>query len=179
MKREGLFFAVVGLVVLGIAYFFMGTSARNREVSLRNQIAVKDTVVESSFDTAYKVVAQSNENASAYKEEFRQVYDQIIAGRYSNGGGQVAQFIAESNPEFSPQLRQKLAQVIEAQRLSVKQTQDERNDLVGQYNAMLQTFPTSLFLAGKKEIPLNVISSTRTKGVIDSGVEDNISLSGK
>ena len=175
MKR----LAIIGAVVLGIAFIivFVGVSTSNREITLRSQIVAQKQLCEASYDKLWKIISQKAQVAEKYKETFKDIYPQLISSRYSNeGSGVLMKFITESNPNFDVSLYKDLMSSIEAERTSFLMDQKKLMDLSNQHRITLSTFPGSLFVGGRDNIEITVVSSDNTKEVMRTGKENNIDV---
>lgn len=85
-------------------------------------------------------------------------------------------WIQESNPNFDSKLYDKLASEIEIKRQEFLMVQRKLMDIENQHNNLLDMIPSSWFLSGKQRLEYKVISSTRSKQVMETGVEDDIDL---
>ena len=85
------------ILVLGITIFGMYLSYNNQEVRLRNLAEAQRGKVESNFDAMWKIISQQAQVTSEYKDAFKEIYPELIAGRYSNGNGQFMQWIKENS----------------------------------------------------------------------------------
>jgi hypothetical protein len=173
---------IVVLIVLGfLGTLFLGTyiSVNNHDARLRNAIAAKEQAREAVFDETWKSVQQVAQVANKYAEEFKKIYPELMAGRYGNArGGALLSFITEANPNFDTALYIKLANVIEAKRSEFTMVQKQLIDLGREHKNLLTTFPGSLLVRNQVQVEIKVISSERTKEVINSGMDNNIDVFG-
>lgn len=109
---------LVGLVLgLGIFYFGMSVSYQNQNIELKNKILAQQKSNEANFDKMYKVISQIAQVSEQYRETFKEVYPQLIEGRYGNEkGGSLMKWVTESNPTFDTRLYDRLATAIESNR---------------------------------------------------------------
>lgn len=155
----------------------MWVSANNAEIKLRNQMEAQKSVVESYFDKMWKVIAQKAQVTDQYKETFKEIYPQLIEGRYGNEkGGSLMKFIVESNPTFDISLYKDLMNSIEAERMGFFMEQKRLIDLDNQHKILRQTFPNSFFIGTRPDVDFNIVSSEKTKQIINSGVENDINI---
>lgn len=167
---------VVIAVVLAIMFFSMSISYSNREAKLVNQFNMEMKNREATFDNMFKDISQIAQIAEEYKESFKDIYVHITSERYDKDDGVVMKWIQESNPQFDTKLYDRLANTIEVRRQEFLLVQRKLMDIENQHNNMLDVFPSSLFLSGRQRLDYQVISSTNTKKVMESGVEDDIDL---
>jgi hypothetical protein len=98
---------IIGLSVLTIVIIIsvLWISASNKEIRLRSKITAQKQVCEAYYDKLWKVISQKAQVAEQYKKTFKEIYPQLIAGRYgSEKGGSLMKWITESNPNFDVSL---------------------------------------------------------------------------
>ena len=111
-----------------------------------------------------------------YRETFEKVYPEIISGRYNQDGSTAMKWIQESNPDFDTSLYKDLMQAIEVQRSYFTQAQTRMLDIIRQRDTLLETIPAKFFISNKSKIDYTIISSTRTKTVTTTGIDDEVEL---
>lgn len=174
--------AVVLLAVIGIGMY---VSYSNTEISKRNRIEAQQEVCKANFDKMFKVIAQtaqvSDQFMSKAKESFKEIYVPIMEGRYSNErGGALMSWVAESNPQFdlnaTGKLYQQLQRVIEANRKEYFEEQKMLIDMHRDHKTFIQRIPASIFVGGRGEVEIMIITSTHTEQTYATGKDDNIDL---
>ena len=163
--------ALVALICIG-----MYISYNNQEVRLRKEAEAQKGKVETVHDTMWKVIQQKAGVTEEYRDTFEKVFPEIIAGRYSQGDGSTMKWIQESNPEFDTALYKDLMQAIEVQRMYFNQAQTRMLDIIRQRDTLLETIPATFFISNKSKIDYTIVSSTRTKGTMVTGVDDDVDL---
>jgi len=160
------------LALLGLGFFsYIGTT--NSEVRLRNQVEAQQQVLESHHDKMWKILQQKAGVASEYKDTFAEVYPDLISGRYDGEGGAkmvLAKMVKEDNPDFDTSLYKELSRAIEAHRTSFHHEQTKLLDLHREHKDLLQTFPGNTMLAGREPVDITIITSSRSKQAIETGV---------
>lgn len=169
----GIVIAVVFLIGIG---FTMNISYSNKEVKLVNQFNMEMKNREATFDNMFKVIAQTAQVAEKYKESFKDIYVHITSERYDKDDGVLMKWVQESNPNFDSKLYEKLASEIEIKRQEFLMVQRKLMDIENQHNNLLDVVPSAWFLSGKQRLEYKVISSTRSKQVMETGVEDDIDV---
>ena len=167
----GIIIAIVFIIGIGFA---MNINYSNKEVKLTNQFNMEMKNREATFDNMFKVVNQTAQVAEKYKESFKDIYVHITSERYSKDDGVLMKWIQESNPNFDSKLYDKLASEIEIKRQEFLMVQRKLMDIENQHNNLLDMIPSSWFLSGKQRLEYKVISSTHSKQVMETGVEDDI-----
>ena len=169
---------IIGLfvVVLGIASLSMYFSYNNEEVALRKQAEAQRCKVEGVFDTMWKTISQQAQVSNEYKDAFKEIYPDLIAGRYSQGDGSLMKWIQEANPEFDASLYKHLMQTIEVQRIQFQKSQERMLDLIREHETLCETYPSKWFISNKTPIEYTVISSTKSKMTMETGIDDDVEL---
>ena len=168
------------LILVVILLAVWGVQTSNSEIRLRNTIGGENKVVEAYFDKMWKIIKQQAGVTEEYKNSFRAIYTDLIAGRYSGEGkGEMMLWIKEQNPQFETTLFEKLMVTIEAQREGFFVQQKKVVDMVITHKNMIETFPSSMILGERPLIVYEVISSTTSKQVMETRTEDDIDLFNK
>lgn len=170
------------LTIIGIATYI---SYSNTEIDLREATEAQQDVCKANFDKMFKVISQLAEIpehfADESKEAFKEIYPQLMEGRYDNDrGGALMSWVSEQNPTYDMaaigELYEKLANAIEANRAEYFVEQKKLIDLQREHSALLKKFPGSLLLNGREEIDIIIITSTQTEQVYVDGQENDIEL---
>jgi len=170
---------IVGVILLSLASIvaIIGVSASNNEIKIRSKITAQKEVCEAYYDKLWKVIAQKAQVAEQYKGAFKEIYPQLIEGRYGNdSGGSLMKWVQESNPNFDVSLYKDLMNSIEAERAGFFMEQQILVDLNNEHRIIRQTFPSSLFIGSRPDITITIISSEATKKVMETGMENDIEL---
>ena len=168
----GIAFASFGLIT-GLIYW----STNNSEISLRNKIEAQQKVCETYYDKLWKVLQQKAQVTDQYKNAFKEIYPQLIAGRYANdGGGALMKWVQESNPTFDVSLYKDLSASIEAERAGFFMEQKKLIDLDREHKVLRQKFPASMFIGSRPDVKFTIITSDITVTVYKTGKENDIDL---
>lgn len=167
-----------GIFVVGLLVLFYWMSCTRTEVRLRNQIAAQQEVNKASFDTMWKILKDQAGVTNDYKTAFMEVYPKLMSARYEDRSKLLMQFVKESNPNFSTALHKKLMTSIEAERKSFLREQKKLRDLKMEHDNLLDSPPSSWFLASKQHIDVVIVTSTHAEESFESGKDDS-SLYGK
>lgn len=171
--------AIIVAAVLVIALVAMYFSYNNREIALRKEAEAQEGKIESVHDTMWKTLKQEAGVTDQYRKTFEELYPKLIAGRYSNEGGELMKMITESNPDFDTRLYDKLMQSIEAQRAYFASAQQRMLDILRERETLIESYPSRWFVSNKQKIEYEVISSTTSKSTMQSRIDDDIELFGK
>lgn len=162
------------------AAFMLGAifiSLSNQEIRIRNMISAKQQDNESELDNMQKIILQ---NARVTKEQAAQIRGMIIEyaeGRSSNKeGGSFINAVSEAVPNMDTQVFTNLQNTITATRNAWTTRQKEILDMKREHDNLRATFPGSLFLSGRPEIKVQIITSTRAKENMETGVDDSTDI---
>jgi hypothetical protein len=152
-------------------------SANNHEVRLRNEFAAEEKVSESLFDKVWKVISQQASIAEEERKTFRATYVEIMNAQQGIAGkGALASFFSQAKVDVSPDLFSKLMTTIEAQRESFHRQQQKLAQIKMQHDNVRLVFPSSLFVGGRPPLELRIISSDKTRGVFETGTDNDVEL---
>jgi hypothetical protein len=168
------------LVILGCgAATFAGMyfSYNNKEIALRAKAEAQVGKIEGVHDKMWKVIQQKAQVTTEYKDAFAEIYPEIISGRYSGeGDGSLMKWVTESNPNFDTSLYTDLMQSIEILRSEFQRNQETMLDLIREHKTLCTTYPGRWFISNTMEIEYTVISSTKSKVVMETGIDDDVKL---
>lgn len=151
-------------------------SYNNKEISLRNQAEAQRGKIEGTYDKMWKVLQQKAQVTDEYKEAFKEIYPQLIEGRYSQGDGSLMKWIQESNPDFDTSLYKDLMQSIEVERHSFQMSQERMLDIKREHETLCHRYPAKFFISNDSEIEYTVVSSSISKATMLSGEDNDIDL---
>lgn len=166
-------------VILAIGIFSvvgMYFSYNNTDAKLRAQAEAQLGKVEGVYDKMWKVLQQKTQVSNEYKNAFSEIYPNLIEGRYSQGDGSLMKWITEANPTFDTSLYKDLMLSIELLRTEFQKSQERMLDIIREHNVLLTTVPSKWFVSNTERIEYTIISSTRSKTVMTTGLDDDISL---
>lgn len=163
--------AVGGLTCVG-CYF----SYNNQEVSLREQAEAQRGKVEGVHDAMWKIISQKAQVSNEYRQGFDSIYTHIISGRYDKGDGTLMKWIKESNPNFDTSLYKDLMDAIEIQRTQFMHAQERMIDIKRQHDVLCKTYPSKWFITDTRDIEYTIVSSTKSKMTMETGVDDDVKL---
>ncbi len=179
------FLITVGIfIVLGISIVFWAIGVSNAEIRLRNRAVKQQESNEAYFDKMWKILQQEASVADQYKEAFKEIYPDLIAGRYSaknekgeyTTDGSLMKLIVESNPTFDIKLYDKLMTAIEGQREGFFIEQQKLLDIDREHKDMRMTFPKKMIIGRRADLNIVIIKSLTTKEAYETGQENDIDL---
>lgn len=174
-KIIGISIAVI-VMVFGVVTLSMYFSYNNTDAKLRAQAEAQRGKIEAVHDKMWKVLQQKAQVSNEYKNAFSEIYPALIEGRYSQGDGSFMKWIQEANPNFDTSLYKDLMQSIEIGRSEFVNVQNRMLDIVREHTVLLTSVPSKWFVSNTQYIEYTVISSTKTKMVMEAGFDDNVSL---
>jgi hypothetical protein len=179
MKNIAAYVAIGIVVFVGLIFFGMKVSATNKAVSLENRASAKQDQCKLVYDGMWKTVQQKGQVASKYEDAFKEIFPQLIEGRYGNEkGGSLMKFIVESNPTFDPSMLKDLSRYIESSRGEYTAAQSVLRDIKREHDDLRLKFPSSMFVGGRAELKIVLVTSTQTEDIYKSGKEDNVDVFG-
>ena len=170
---------IIIITVLVVALVAMYFSYNNKEIALRKEAEAQKGKIESVHDKMWKVIKQKANVTEQYREMFEKVYPDIIAGRYSGEGAMAMKWIQEANPEIDASLYKDVMQAIEIQREHLHTAQTRMLDVIREREALIESYPSRWFISNKSKIEYEVISSTRSKTVMETGLDDDVEIFAK
>ena len=174
MSSTAIILIIVGFfVVLLIGMYF---SYNNKEIALRKESEAQKGKIESVHDTMWKIIKQKAQVSEKYKDAFEKIYPDLIRGRYANDQGSMMKWIQEQNPNFDTSLYRDLSQAIEIQRTIFSNAQQRMLDILRERETLIESMPAKFFISNKTKIDYEVISSTNTKTIMETRIDDDITL---
>lgn len=169
--------AIIAIAVVVIILAGMYISYNNKEIALRKEAEAQRGKVESVHDMMWKTIQQKANVTDEYRQTFEKVYPELISGRYASDTSAM-KWIKEANPDFDTSLYRNLMQAIEVQRAYFNNAQERMLDVIRQRETLIQSMPACWFISNKSEIEYTIVSSTRTKTVMQTGLDDDVKLFG-
>ena len=179
MKHLGIFIGLAVALLLVIVLVGMYFVYNNREIALHKEADAQQKKIEAVYDKMWKVISQKANISKEYKESFREIYNDIIAGRYEKDSGNLMKWITEANPDFDSSVYLDLMNTVEVLRSEFQHSQERMLDIIRERETLINQYPSKFFISDKSVIEYEVISSTQTKSIIDERVEDDIELFGR
>jgi hypothetical protein len=177
MNTKKIILAVIAVIVCLTAiiigpYF----SYNNTEVRLRNEATAQLEKIEGTHDKMWKIIQQKAAVSEQYKEGFDSIYSHIMSDRYSSNDGSLMKWITESNPQFDSSLYRDLSESIEVYRTEFQASQERMLDIIRQHKTLCESYPSKWYVTNKTEIEYTMVSSTKSKNVMATGMDDDVDL---
>ena len=173
-KNLSILFGVIVCLLCGVfTWFIMDQNYNNEEKTLRNKAEAEIGVLEASVDNCWKKIVQVSKASEKYEQAFKESYTEIFNARYDDNNP-LMNWIKEDNPKLDSSIYKKIQDVIDSERDNVLNQQATVLDVIREHKTLCETWPGNWFIDNKSEIEFKVISSTRTKEIMNTGVDDNI-----
>lgn len=179
MSKVGSFVVVGVVIVFGLIGFLMYASITNHHADIMNQATAQQKANEVIYDEVWKVLQQKAGILDKYAADFKSVYATIFDERYqgeNSGQSPAFKWIQEQNPNFSMEMYKDLSTAVEAYRGKFSRTQQKLIDIKREDDNMHTKIPSSWFIGGKKDLEINIVTSSKTEKVFSTGKEDDIDL---
>ncbi|MDE7457921.1 MAG: hypothetical protein K2M77_03540 [Muribaculaceae bacterium] len=158
----------IAVIIIVIAMYF---SYNNKEIALRKESEAQRGKIETVRDCMFQIIREQANVSSEYREAFNEIYPKIIAGRYRDGG-KLMKWIQEANPQFDISLYQTVSNSIEVQRTTFTSVQNRMLDIINQRATLIESYPSRWFIRNKSVIDYIPISTSATKVIMSTGVDD-------
>jgi stringent starvation protein B len=165
---------VGGIVMLVLIVIGQYISINNQEIASRARFNSQQKMVEISHDKMWKVLAQKTGITKQFTPEDQiAMISEVVEGRT---GGSFAKAVTEVNPTYDLSLLKDLSQSVEAEHAVVLNEEKKLLEDAATYQRIVENPYNKFFLGTKPILVAKVISSTRSKGAIESGIDDNVDL---
>ncbi len=163
--------AVLGVIMLAL----WGVGLYNTAQERRTVIEAKVSENESQFDNMWKQISQSAQVADANKEGLREILVGNSEARAGKSEQVVFNWIKEAAPNVDLSIYKQVMNIISGKRDFFTARQTELVEYCRVYNADLRKFPQGpvLKFLGFKEIQPQIITSTRSKDAISTGMDND------
>jgi len=163
------------IIIVAIVIVTKVVGYGNQAVLLENQFTAQkqnNTVV---YDKVWKVLQQKAGITSKYAADFKGVYTALMDGRYK-GKNPAFNWIKEQNPNFDAAMYKDLSNSVESLRNEFAHNQKRLISIKQEHDNLRKLFPSSLVVGSRTELVLDLVTSTKTKAVFESGEENNVEL---
>lgn len=164
---------IVLLGILGWTIFESYRSVYDRNVNLKNDFKAQKDVVAGNYDKMWKVLRDQAQLTEEHADKFKEIYADIIGGRYSDGQGSLMMWVTEQNPQFDQGNYAALMQNIEALRTEFETEQKKVIAIMQQHNNLREEFWSSIWLGDEPALEYTMITSTKTQNVVETGQDDD------
>ena len=174
-----IFIGVITIIVLmTVCIVGKGVSVYNTHINLKTQIEAKQKDNEAIFDNTWKKISQTSQVSDKYKNGLKEVLISYTEGRSKDSDNLLMDWTKEAVPNFDSSIYKQINNVIVASRDDFTKNQKILLDLSRQHNKFIQTFPNNIYclILNIKEIPVQIVTSTKTQQAFSVGKEDDIKL---
>lgn len=151
-------------------------SYSNREIELRNFAKAQEDSNQATFDKVWKVINQKAQVSDKYKNDFVDVYEKVMSGRYQGKNSVLFSWIQEHNPQIDAKIYASLMDTIEGQRESFNMVQLKLRDIKREHDNLRTLFPGSMFVGSRPELKVTIIISDKTSEAFKSAKENDVKL---
>lgn len=181
MKKKRTMVITAVLVVVAIATALLiiyAVSVSNSEVFLRGSIAAKQKDNESEYDNMWKKIAQAAKVTDAQKKALLEILLAHAEARSGNSGTAVVSWLKESVPNIDTTTFNNLQNIIVASRDRFTIRQKELLALKQKHDALLESFPSGIFLSmmGRQKVDVTIVTSRKAQETFKTGTDDNVDL---
>lgn len=174
----GIFGAFLLVLVFFAAYII---GALNEENSMRRTLEAHQANLEVTYDNTWKIIKEQATVSDQYKDAFKDIYVQMIKGRYEDSQNLIFKFVNEANPSFDSSLMHKLMSSIQVQRTIFTNEEKKAIEVKREHDTLLTTIPRSFVykLFGRESFDLKLVTSTRTKQAFENRGDDELLVNPK
>lgn len=173
MKIAAWVVALVAVLFISLTWFLMSTSYNNKYSVLVTEAKARQDVSKVTLDNTWKVISGQAKVAEKERESFQDTFIEIMNARTQNDESLLMKWSQEAQVPITPDLYRALQQTIESQRNTFTAAQKELIDIKREADTMRATFPGSLFLSGREDIKIQLVTSARTEEAFNTGQENN------
>jgi len=173
LKIAIIFFLACTIPVLLVGFTWV--SYNNSEIGLRNAAVAQQKDNEASYDTMWKILQQKAGIVGKYKDDFQDIWPELIAGRYASGGS-LMKWVQERNPTFDSSLYKDLMVSVEGERKSFLRKQEKLISIKQEHDNIRTKFPGVFIVGGRPAVEINIITSGQTKETFETGEENDVDL---
>ena len=177
---KGIFITLGVVVLLGAMFAFWAIGVSNSEKNLRTTIEATQLSSELTFDKTWKVISDQAQNVANYKEDFRQIYTELMDARYENdkGAGQetLMKWVTENNVPLDAGLYGTLMNTIEGNRGEFLIQQKLLVDKDREHKRLRVIFPNSIIIGNRPDVGIKLVTSTKTEEAFNTGLDNSTPL---
>lgn len=172
---------VAFIVICAIIALTSLVGFRNTAIDLEERIKAQHTANKSNYDNMWKSFVEASQVTEKQAQEFKEIYDGLIAGRYEGDSEVLFKAVQEQNPNINTDLYVKLQNMIESGRKEFDNNQKKITDIIREYNTYIRKHFISNAILNFKELDANdyIVTSQRTTNAFESGEDEAVNLNGK
>lgn len=166
---------VIALLGVWIAFWAIGVSNAEKKLYLRGKAAQQNSQV--VFDNTWKTISGEAGVLGKYKDDFKEVYVELMDARYKNdaGAGQqiLMKWVTENHIPLDASLYAKLMNTIEGSRAEFTMQQKILIDVDREHKALKAIFPNSLIIGSRPDLEIKLVTSAKTDEAFSTGQEND------
>jgi hypothetical protein len=165
--------AILVVTLIGCVLWMVGIF--NTEIGLRNRFDAQKKKIETSHDKMWKTISQQYQIKGDYEKTFKDGLFALASGR---AGGALFKSNTESNTQLglSSEMFTKVMNTVEGLRGELQREQNTWVDVWREHKTFCQRIPNNIFVGGRIQPEPVMITSTRTKEAMTTGVDDDVEL---
>lgn len=173
---------IAGLALVVSLFFFVWyMSVNNTDARLRADAAAEQQNCKIIYDEMWKVIKEQAQVPDAYKDDFKNVWKEIVNGSPSQTKLLVSAYVTRFNPQFTPQLYSKLMTTIEHERKVFTQAERKIIDIKRQHDVFRTKMPVNSSLGRMlfgtfPEIEIQLVTSDKTEDAFKIGKDDKLDI---
>jgi uncharacterized membrane-anchored protein YhcB (DUF1043 family) len=168
---------VVIVLIVGITIGSMWIQYNNGEISLRNQITMKLKDNQSEFDNMWKKISQVTQVAVKDRESLSKIFNDYAEARTpKSDNAALMRWVQESIPNINQQTFTNIQNIVISSRDSWTMRQKELLDYKREHDNLRTLFPSSIFVGGRPEIIVTIITSSKTENAFKTGKDEDVDL---
>lgn len=169
------------LVCLIFSGFVLGgiiVNTSNTEIEIRSLIEAKQKDNKNEYDAMWKKIAQVAEVTEGQKNALMDIFRSYAEARSDKSNNLAMKWIQESIPNVDTSTYNNLQNIILAARDRFVLRQKELIDLKREHDLLMRRFPSGfiLQLLGRKEIEIQIVTSSRTEKSFEDGKDEDVSV---
>lgn len=183
MSKKALFgiLGVFGILVVTVIIAVVSLiGARNVAVSLEEEVKAQHTANKSNYDNMWKSFVEAAQVTDKQAEQFKEVYEGMIASRFNGDEDLLFKMVQEQNPQLSQEVYTQLQNLIVSGRKDFDNNQKKIADIIREYNTYIRKhfIMNAVFSFPVLDSEDFIVTSARTDGAFDSNQDDVIDLNG-
>lgn len=172
-------YALIGIpvfvIIILVMFFMLFLNAHNTEIGLRNQANALQENNKNEFDLMWKKIEQTVQITKAERSSVEKIIIEH-AGARNIGGGSLMKMITESIPTIDNTAFLNLQNIVVSARDRFAINQKKLLDLKRAHDDIRTKFPSSVFVGGRPELEVTIVTSARTDESFQTGQDNNVKL---
>ena len=166
---------VFAVIALSFLFWAIGLSNTEKKLFLSGKAVQLQTQV--IYDNTWKTIAGQAGVLGKYKDDFKEVYVELMDARYKNdaGAGQqtLMKWVTENHIPLDASLYKTLMNTIEGSRKEFTFQQEKLIDIDRQHKSLKATFPNSLIIGNRPDLEIKLVTSAKTEEAFKTGQEND------